>query len=272
MVCTLLKNKGFNNQHECSDSIIIFLNYNNFQERKIIITYKDFINNILETRGRFACGEEYYERHHILPRSCGGTNDKDNLIDLFAQEHFIAHRLLAEENPENEKLISAYAIMAFASNKNEKRYKLTPEEYEQTRITFSNSLKKKYKNKENHPSYGTHISEERKRKIGEANKGNKYCVGRRITDETKKKIGDANRNPCEETRMKMSKARKGKKLGASNSNAKSVIRLSDGRIYGCAKDAAIENNINYKTFISKVQKDKGFMYYDKWLQQNNLEK
>lgn len=65
------------------------------------MNYKTFIENILNTRGRFACGEEYHECHHIIPKSCGGTNDKDNLIDLFAKEHFIAHKLLALENPDN---------------------------------------------------------------------------------------------------------------------------------------------------------------------------
>ena len=29
----------------------------------------------------------------------GGTNDKNNLIDLYAHEHFIAHKILAQENP-----------------------------------------------------------------------------------------------------------------------------------------------------------------------------
>ena len=29
------------------------------------ITYQDFIQNILNTRGRFNCGDEYHERHHI---------------------------------------------------------------------------------------------------------------------------------------------------------------------------------------------------------------
>lgn len=62
------------------------------------MTYKEFIDNILEERGRFSCGEEYHERHHILPKRKGGTDNKENLIDLFAKEHFIAHKLLAEEN------------------------------------------------------------------------------------------------------------------------------------------------------------------------------
>ena len=65
------------------------------------MTYDEFIQNILNTRGRFACGEEYHERHHITPRCMNGDNSKDNLIDLYAREHFIAHKLLAEENPQN---------------------------------------------------------------------------------------------------------------------------------------------------------------------------
>ena len=52
-----------------------------------MVTYEEFINNILESRGRFACGNEYHERHNIVPKSIGGTNDEENLIDLYAREH-----------------------------------------------------------------------------------------------------------------------------------------------------------------------------------------
>jgi hypothetical protein len=37
----------------------------------------------------------YKERHHIIPKSLGGSNDASNLVDLTAREHFIAHFLLA---------------------------------------------------------------------------------------------------------------------------------------------------------------------------------
>lgn len=40
--------------------------------------------------------DEYGEVHHIIPKSEGGTNDKDNLVRLSAREHFIAHLLLAK--------------------------------------------------------------------------------------------------------------------------------------------------------------------------------
>ena len=72
------------------------------------MTYEAFIQNILDTRGRFGIPDsEYKERHHIIPKCMNGSNDKDNLIDLYAKEHFIAHKLLAKENPCNFSLACA---------------------------------------------------------------------------------------------------------------------------------------------------------------------
>ena len=66
---------------------------NDYKEVNNMLTYNEFINNILNTRGRFNCGAEYYERHHIQPRCLNGSDEEDNLIDLYAREHFIAHKL-----------------------------------------------------------------------------------------------------------------------------------------------------------------------------------
>ena len=100
------------------------------------MTYKEFIDNILKTRGRFNCGDEYHERHHITPRCMDGTNDKDNLIDLFAREHFMAHKLLALENPENEKLVYAWWNMCQCKSSSQMRIEVTPEEYEEARMQY----------------------------------------------------------------------------------------------------------------------------------------
>lgn len=35
----------------------------------------------------------YLETHHILPRSLGGKDTKENLVNLTAREHFLAHLL-----------------------------------------------------------------------------------------------------------------------------------------------------------------------------------
>ncbi len=38
----------------------------------------------------------YTEKHHIIPKSLGGSNNKSNIVALSAREHFIAHWLLAK--------------------------------------------------------------------------------------------------------------------------------------------------------------------------------
>lgn len=166
-------------------------------------TYEKFINNIIATRGRFNCGDEYHERHHIIPKCMGGTNNEDNLIDLFAQEHFVAHRLLAKENPDNNSLVYGWVCMAFMKNGYQERYEITAEEYEtlkkmnselmkgvkrepfteETRNKMSQAQKNRFANPEERKKYsdmfsgekaswyGKHHSEEVKRKLSDAKKG-----------------------------------------------------------------------------------------------------
>jgi len=48
---------------------------------------------------------KYQEKHHIIPKCLGGNNDEENLIYLFPEEHYYAHKLLAIENPHNKSII-----------------------------------------------------------------------------------------------------------------------------------------------------------------------
>ena len=38
----------------------------------------------------------YFERHHIVPRSLGGDNSKENIVRLTAREHYVCHLLLTK--------------------------------------------------------------------------------------------------------------------------------------------------------------------------------
>lgn len=40
--------------------------------------------------------KQYSEKHHIIPKSFGGTDDSENLVDLTPREHFICHMLLTK--------------------------------------------------------------------------------------------------------------------------------------------------------------------------------
>lgn len=55
--------------------------------------------------------EGYTERHHIIPRCLGGSDDADNLVRLTPEEHYVAHQLLVKMHPTNHKLINAAAMM-----------------------------------------------------------------------------------------------------------------------------------------------------------------
>jgi hypothetical protein len=49
---------------------------------------------ILRAKARALDDNIYVEKHHILPKSCGGNNSLNNLVKLTAREHFICHLLL----------------------------------------------------------------------------------------------------------------------------------------------------------------------------------
>ena len=53
---------------------------------------KVYIRIIRRSKNRSLCG--YIERHHIIPKSLGGSNNKYNIVELTAREHFISHMLL----------------------------------------------------------------------------------------------------------------------------------------------------------------------------------
>lgn len=55
--------------------------------------YREFI---ADRRKREPALSGYTERHHILPRSLGGTDDAGNLITLTAEDHYFAHCCLAK--------------------------------------------------------------------------------------------------------------------------------------------------------------------------------
>lgn len=160
------------------------------------MTYEKFIDHVLKTRGRFSCGDKYHERHHIIPRCMDGTDDETNLIDLYAREHYEAHKLLAEENPDNQKLVFAWWIMSTSSVNTDGRYKLTADEYELAKVAFSDAQskvkKEMFKDKENHPMFGKSHSEETRKKISQAKKGKPSPnKGKQLSERQKKALKDS---------------------------------------------------------------------------------
>ena len=69
------------------------------------------IYDSLINRGKSRILESYSERHHIIPRCMGGSDDKDNLVDLTPEEYYLAHQLLVKIYPDNHALVKAATMM-----------------------------------------------------------------------------------------------------------------------------------------------------------------
>jgi hypothetical protein len=167
----------------------------------------------------------YTEKHHIVPKSCGGTNSKDNLVALTAKEHFICHLLLTKMVAGHSRHKMVYAFHGLKAKQldqirhtsklvNAKLYQKLKEEL---------SLLKKSKEPWNKGKKGAQVawnkgkpmSEETKQKLREAraNQDMSYRKGTKMSEEQKQKLRDARAKQIitDETRKKLSIASTGRK-------------------------------------------------------------
>jgi len=113
--------------------------------------YKDLIAKA-KAELRNKSKERYYEVHHIKPKSLGGTGKNHewqthpNLVLLTAKEHFVAHLLLCEIYPDNQKLKKALWALVNATKNN--RYKVSARVYQRTKQDYIQTIKGVPKSKE----------------------------------------------------------------------------------------------------------------------------
>jgi hypothetical protein len=83
------------------------------------MNYQKIYNDII-IRGQSRMLEGYKEKHHIIPRCMGGSNDTNNLVSLTPEEHYLCHLLLVKIYPNNIRLVKA-AMFMVSSNSNQQR-------------------------------------------------------------------------------------------------------------------------------------------------------
>jgi hypothetical protein len=79
------------------------------------------IYNALINKAKNRVIKSYTEKHHIVPRCIGGSDDLTNLVALTPEEHYVAHQLLCKMYPNNHSLAKA-AMMMTAQRPNNKVY------------------------------------------------------------------------------------------------------------------------------------------------------
>ncbi len=90
----------------------------------------------------------YKERHHIVPKSLGGSDHKSNLVELTAREHFIAHMCLALIHGGTQW----YAVVRMKKQHELKEQKINSWLYEIARIKNGQAASIRLKGKRPHPN------------------------------------------------------------------------------------------------------------------------
>lgn len=139
----------------------------------------------------------YFESHHIVPKSLGGNNTKDNLILLTAREHFICHLLLLKMLPMQSnwyvKMLHAFMLLK-GSNRYQHRY-INSKLYE--------NIKTQYSIVRRNARVGKKLSQEQKEKISKSMKG--HTVSHETRNLISKKASERKRKPfSNEYKAKMS--------------------------------------------------------------------
>ena len=105
--------------------------------------YSRWYNNIIK-RAQTRTITGYVEKHHIIPKSLGGSNAKSNIVSLTAKEHFICHMLLSKmvDGIQRQKMIHAWWAMATLKKDCQDRYRLNSFQYESVRQEYSKYFSK----------------------------------------------------------------------------------------------------------------------------------
>lgn len=154
---------------------------------------------VLRAQTRYLTG--YVERHHIVPKCMGGSNQNTNIVKLTAKEHYICHKLLHYMYPESRSLARAYYAMCVLTTKSQGRVKPSARTVEEAKI--ANSLSRR-----GIPKSKTAIEKRTKSRL---EKGNYVRSEQAIRKgiETRKKNGTLSYGPfSDEHRKKLSESKK----------------------------------------------------------------
>jgi hypothetical protein len=144
--------------------------------------YTNWYNNIISS-AKQRVNSGYTERHHIIPRSLGGSDLSSNLVNLTAREHFVCHWLLTKmvaDKKHQYQMWNAIGSMIDRTNPYQKRYVGHSRKFELIRAQLSKQKSAKFSG-ENNPMYGKTHTPDAIEKI------RKRHLGRVVSEETKLK-------------------------------------------------------------------------------------
>ena len=106
------------------------------------MNYQKIYDQLVQKNHIFSEGE-YFEIHHKVPKSLGGSNDKNNLVNLTAREHYIAHLLLVKITEQSGdaqaygKMLYAFNCMKWGRCKGERSFKFNSRLYQSIKEQYA---------------------------------------------------------------------------------------------------------------------------------------
>lgn len=109
------------------------------------MNYQWHYDRLIETRKKRECADEYYEKHHIVMKSMGGSDDESNLVLLTPREHFLAHWLLwrIHRNRSTAFAFNTFCKMFTGRNHLKRSLKISSRGYQEAREAYSITQKEK---------------------------------------------------------------------------------------------------------------------------------
>ena len=126
------------------------------------MNYQRHYDLLIKSRRENPSSSDYYEKHHILPRSLGGSDDPKNIIKLTAREHFFAHLLLAKIH--GGTMWAALAYMSRGGTKSAKGVRIGARLYAKIRDHDIEWRRKRYAGERN-PFFGKTFTPEQLEKL-----------------------------------------------------------------------------------------------------------
>jgi hypothetical protein len=170
------------------------------------IKYTNTYERLIQLAKNREVPNTYVEKHHIIPRSFGGSDEKENLVALTAREHYIAHLLLWRmqfpKNYHNKMAMAMAAMMWKLDSAGQRDYKVNSRLYATFKQEYS-ILMSIQNTGEGNPFYGKIHTEETRKKFAVYH--NKPEVKKAKSERV---IGDKNPAKDPETRKKISRVQK----------------------------------------------------------------
>ena len=206
-------------------------------------SYEEFISQFPVYDSQYHAKAKGFEAHHIVPKAVQkreqGKVYDDSCVRLTRFQHILAHYLYCKEHPEDREELHALSYMMTIKVEDLKKNEMNLLES----IPLMGEMKGM--------GYTRKLSEETKRKIGEAHKGTHF------SEETKRKMSEAKKGKhrSEESRKKQSLTSKGKTLSEDHKRKireallkrSTIIHLKDlknGDIYFSGNKQEIADYLN----------------------------